>query len=140
VNCPACGHASPDRTKFCPECGAPLAPRCASCRAELLPAAKFCGECGSPAGAAAGQVTEKERPLRDVRAYTPKQALREAERLIAETGARVHEPTLHEERARLAALRGDAAGRERELRAALSLYTERGATGHVERLAREMKR
>jgi len=72
VNCPACGHASPIRTKFCPECGAPIAARCASCRAELQPAAKFCGECGSPAGAAAGQVTEKERPLRDALAYTPK--------------------------------------------------------------------
>ena len=62
--------------------------------------------------------------------------LQEAERLIAETGARSYEPVLHEERARLAALRGDAAGRERELREASRLYAERGATGHVERLAR----
>jgi tetratricopeptide (TPR) repeat protein len=62
--------------------------------------------------------------------------LQEAERLIAETGARSYEPVLHEERARLAALRADAAGCERQLREASRLYAERGATGHVERLAR----
>jgi adenylate cyclase len=68
------------------------------------------------------------------------EALHEAERLIAETGARVHEPELHEERGRLAGLRGDAAGGERELREAYRLFTEMGATGQVERLAKELKR
>ena len=43
----ACGHARPERAKFCPECGAAFAPRCASCGAELTPAAKFCAECGA---------------------------------------------------------------------------------------------
>jgi class 3 adenylate cyclase/tetratricopeptide (TPR) repeat protein len=61
-------------------------------------------------------------------------ALQEGERLIAATGARIYSPRLHEERARLAGVRGDAAGRERELRAALRLYTEMGATGHAERI------
>ena len=65
-------------------------------------------------------------------------ALQEAERLIAETGALSFEPALHEERARLAGLCGDATGRERELRTALRLYAERGATGHAERLAKEL--
>ena len=65
-------------------------------------------------------------------------ALQESERLIAASGARSLEPTLHEERARLAGVLGDAAGRERERRAALRLYTEMGATGHAERLAKEM--
>jgi class 3 adenylate cyclase/tetratricopeptide (TPR) repeat protein len=46
MNC-ACGHARPERAKFCPECGAAFAPRCASCGAELTPAAKFCAECGA---------------------------------------------------------------------------------------------
>ena len=46
MNC-ACGHERPERAKFCPECGAAFAPRCASCGAELTPAAKFCAECGA---------------------------------------------------------------------------------------------
>ena len=65
-------------------------------------------------------------------------ALQEAERLIAETGARSYEPALHEGRARLADLRGDIGGRDRELREALRLYTEMSATGHVKRLAKEI--
>ncbi len=35
--------------------------------------------------------------------------------------------------------RGDAASRERHLREAHRLYTEMGATGHAERLARELE-
>jgi hypothetical protein len=64
-------------------------------------------------------------------------ALREVERLIAETGAHSYEPLLHEERARLAAALGDAAGRERALGEARRLFTELDATGHLERLDRE---
>ena len=67
-------------------------------------------------------------------------ALRECERLLAETGARYIEPVLHEERARLAAALGDAAGRERALGEARRLFTEMGATGHLERLDREWER
>jgi tetratricopeptide (TPR) repeat protein len=67
-------------------------------------------------------------------------ALREVERLIAETGARSNEPLLHEERARLADALGDAAGRERALGEARRLFTEMGATGHLERLDREWGR
>lgn len=35
-------------SKFCPECGAPMAAQaaCAKCGAELAPGAKFCPECG----------------------------------------------------------------------------------------------
>ena len=74
MNCSACGHALPERARFCPDCGLALAPRCASCGFELPPAAKFCAECGSATGADAGarQVTEGERALPDVLAYTPK--------------------------------------------------------------------
>jgi tetratricopeptide (TPR) repeat protein len=67
-------------------------------------------------------------------------ALREGERLIAETGAHSYEPLLREERARLAAALGDAAGRERALGEARRLFTEMGATGHLERLDREWGR
>ena len=38
----------------------------------------------------------------------------------------------------LARLRGDEAARERALRNAHRLYTEMGATGHAERLAKEL--
>jgi class 3 adenylate cyclase/tetratricopeptide (TPR) repeat protein len=65
-------------------------------------------------------------------------ALARALAVVQETGARVYEPELHEVRAELAGLLGDEAGRERELREAHRLYIEMGATGHAERLAREL--
>jgi predicted ATPase/class 3 adenylate cyclase len=65
-------------------------------------------------------------------------ALDRALELIEETGSRVFMPEVHEERAELARLRGDDTTRERELREAHRLYTEMGATGHAERLAREL--
>jgi class 3 adenylate cyclase len=71
VNCPSCKSEIPAAAKFCPECGASIGSRCAACGAELLRAANFCAECGAATGPAR-QVTEKERPLRDVRSYTPK--------------------------------------------------------------------
>lgn len=83
------------------------------------------------------------RALRELRrraAAAIETALREGERLIAETGAHSYEPLLHEERARLAAALGDAAGRERALGEARRLFTEMDATGHRERLDREWGR
>jgi tetratricopeptide (TPR) repeat protein len=65
-------------------------------------------------------------------------ALDRALELVEETGSRVFVPEVHQERAELARLRGDDATRERELREAHRLYTEMGATGHAERLAREL--
>jgi class 3 adenylate cyclase/tetratricopeptide (TPR) repeat protein len=47
MNCAKCGCESPDRAKFCLECGVPFALRCTSCGAELPPVAKFCLECGA---------------------------------------------------------------------------------------------
>ena len=49
-----------------------------------------------------------------------------------------YRPSLHEERAELARRSGDAPTRDRELREAHRLYTEMGATGHAERLAKEL--
>ncbi|MBW2280922.1 MAG: AAA family ATPase [Deltaproteobacteria bacterium] len=66
--------------------------------------------------------------------------LDECARMIEETGWYSVLPRLHETRARLCALRGDAPGVERERGEALRLYTEMGATGHVERLTRETSR
>jgi tetratricopeptide (TPR) repeat protein len=65
-------------------------------------------------------------------------ALDRALELIEASGARVYRPEVHEEHAELARLRGDEAARTRELRDAHRLYTEMGATGHAERLAREL--
>jgi hypothetical protein len=49
-----------------------------------------------------------------------------------------YEPFWREARAELARLRDDDAARERELREAHRLYVEMGATGHAERLAKEL--
>ena len=65
-------------------------------------------------------------------------ALERAEQLSEEFGARVYLPQILEERAELARLRDDEAARARELGKALRLFTEMGATGHAERLAREL--
>jgi predicted ATPase/class 3 adenylate cyclase len=66
------------------------------------------------------------------------EALRRAEELIAETGGRAYQPFVHEERANLARVVADDAGRDHHLREAHRLYTEMDATGHAERLAREL--
>jgi len=63
----------------------------------------------------------------------------EAEALIESTGIRAWQPFLHVERAQLARLVGDGASWERELREAHRLFTEMGATGHVERLTAELE-
>ena len=57
-----------------------------------------------------------------------------AERLVTETGANALLPQIHEGRAALAV----GAAREGCLREAHRLFTEMGATGHAERLAREL--
>jgi class 3 adenylate cyclase len=58
--------------------------------------------------------------------------------LVGETGGRVLEPQIIEEQARLAALRGDRAAAAAELQRAHALYVEIGATGHAERLRKEL--
>jgi tetratricopeptide (TPR) repeat protein len=58
--------------------------------------------------------------------------------LVAETGGRALEPQVFEERARLAALRGDDSAALEDLSRAHALYVEIGATGHAGRLAREL--
>jgi tetratricopeptide (TPR) repeat protein len=65
-------------------------------------------------------------------------ALDQAARLAEETGARLFEPAIHETRAELLAVLGDAKTRRHELSLARRLYAEMGADGHAERLAREL--
>ncbi len=57
---------------------------------------------------------------------------------VDESGARAFEPQILEVRAELASALGDQASRERELREAHRLFTEMGATGHAERVGREL--
>jgi hypothetical protein len=66
------------------------------------------------------------------------QLLEESVAYLEETGARAWVPLLHEARAELERACGDAAAAERELREAQRLYAEMGATGHAERLARDL--
>ena len=65
------------------------------------------------------------------------QALVRAKALIEETGAAVCRPEMHECRARLARLRGDAAIARQEIAEARRLYSTMGATERAERLAKE---
>ena len=58
--------------------------------------------------------------------------------LVDETGAKAFEPLIHVELAELARQSGDHDVRERELGTAHRLFTEIGASGHVERLAGEL--
>jgi tetratricopeptide (TPR) repeat protein len=65
-------------------------------------------------------------------------ALDRALALVQSTGARSYDPQIHVERARLAALRSDASGAHQWLREAHRLFTEMGATGHAQRLTKEI--
>jgi class 3 adenylate cyclase len=58
--------------------------------------------------------------------------------LMEETGGRVLGPQITEERARIAALKGDEVAAREQLGRAHELYVEIGARGHAERLAQEL--
>ena len=65
-------------------------------------------------------------------------ALERAEHLVESIEGRSLSPRILEMRGRLAAALGDAPASDRALRQALELYRAIGATGHAERLAREL--
>jgi adenylate cyclase len=67
------------------------------------------------------------------------EALDGARDCVEEFGARAFAPMVFEERARLAQLLRDEDARRAHLREAHRLYSEMGATGHAERLARELE-
>jgi tetratricopeptide (TPR) repeat protein len=80
----------------------------------------------------AGTPHEKDRDAAE-------RALERAEELVLETGNDVLSPFILEERAKLSLSRGCAAAHARGLRESHRLHTEMGATGHAERLARELE-
>ncbi len=65
-------------------------------------------------------------------------ALEQIQAYIDESGGVALQPFVHERRAELARLLGDEATCERELREAQRRFVQLGATGHIERLAREL--
>ncbi len=65
-------------------------------------------------------------------------AIEAASAIVDRCGATLYEASLHEERSRLARLLGRGDEAERELAAALRVYREIGATGHLERIAAEI--
>jgi class 3 adenylate cyclase len=65
-------------------------------------------------------------------------SLARAEILLEKSGARAFAPFIVEERARLCAVLGDVSGAARHLREAQRLFAELGATGHAERVAKEI--
>ena len=68
MQCPACSHENSADSRFCDECGAPLAAVCDGCGQTNRPGAKFCGGCGATLGAVGGATTAEpaERPSDDL--------------------------------------------------------------------------
>jgi tetratricopeptide (TPR) repeat protein len=64
--------------------------------------------------------------------------LQQATAVVERTDARAFAPLIHIERAELARLLSDEVTWERELREAYRLFTEMGATGHAERISRQL--
>jgi membrane protease subunit (stomatin/prohibitin family) len=48
IECPQCHSSVRVGSKFCAECGTPMAKHCTNCNAGLSATAKFCAECGTP--------------------------------------------------------------------------------------------
>src|SRR5208283_5109771 len=60
--CTSCGSDNLPGTKFCEECGNPLAQACPSCGTALRAGTKFCGECGAPQGPVASPAAVAPAP------------------------------------------------------------------------------
>jgi adenylate cyclase len=83
----------------------------------------------------------RARVLFDIEGLQSKQEfeweLSRAEALVDSTGARAYLPQIYFERSRMAGLASDPGEQERWWGAAYGLFSELGAAGHVERMARE---
>jgi class 3 adenylate cyclase/tetratricopeptide (TPR) repeat protein len=84
MGCAGCGHENPPESRFCNECGGPLAAGCTSCGGENPASAKFCNQCGASLAAAAASDPEAGIPERSPRDYTPEHL---AERILRSKSA-----------------------------------------------------
>ena len=149
VTCPTYGHPNRETARFCGECAAPLVrericPACSTVnppraylgQGDLVKALATAREAIAVARARGARHPEAAAyivhadvllALGEDRRDEAGEALRQAEALIAETGAQLVTPDLHVSRAALARQRGDTAAAERELHEAQRLFTEIGA-------------
>jgi len=69
MQCPRCQHANETGAKFCDECAAPLARRCAACGRQLSATTKFCPQCARPTGVSPAPPAQR---YGSPESYTPK--------------------------------------------------------------------
>ena len=62
MDCPECGSANDASSRFCNDCGSPLAAVCPSCAATNRPGSRFCGSCGSSMTAASAASSQPTAP------------------------------------------------------------------------------
>src|SRR3979490_1133882 len=53
MECPSCGSANQDGSRFCGDCGSPLPQCCRACGRENPSGNTYCGNCGAPLTGAA---------------------------------------------------------------------------------------
>src|SRR5215470_326809 len=53
MTCPKCRTENRDGAKFCKHCAALMLAKCVNCGAAIQPESKFCDECGVPVASAA---------------------------------------------------------------------------------------
>ena len=63
MRCSSCGADNRPGSKFCSECGSPLARTCPNCSTAVSPEAKFCAECGAPLAATGAAVRPRAVPV-----------------------------------------------------------------------------
>jgi len=66
MNCPSCATVNDADSRFCKECGTPLAPTCPSCGRPADADAKFCAGCGTQFGATATGAPGRAAPAAPV--------------------------------------------------------------------------
>jgi hypothetical protein len=144
MSCPSCGRKNRPDARFCNGCGALQASACGSCGTTLRDEAREAFRLGSERARHIGEIRAQLTRARVLIAIDGveahryiESALGRAEALLRTTGARSYEPQILVERARLAGLLSNSTHHRAHLAEAHRLFSEMGATGYAERLARE---
>jgi class 3 adenylate cyclase/tetratricopeptide (TPR) repeat protein len=58
ITCPACASENPPNSRFCGNCGTPLARTCPSCGSQNPPANNYCAACGTPLRSESAQLEQ----------------------------------------------------------------------------------